>query len=151
MNEQVKRTPMGFLVSSVIAEEVLLKLKKRARRTSTPKFRARYFDGTLTIVRRDHVGALKEHLKSIFLGVQFTMILEKDSQLPFLSVMVKSITDGDLTVTVHRIATTTIGMLHFSSNQLVGCKVSFLRALVNRINGDKCRPKNRNCRRQPDA
>ncbi len=79
------------------------------------------------------------------------MALEKDKQLPFLAVMVKSITDGDLTGTVHRIATTTIGMVHFSSNQLVGFKVSFLRALFNRINGDKCRPKNHNCRRQPYA
>ncbi len=58
MYGQVKRIRMGFLVSRVIAEVDLLKQKKTARRTSTPTFRARYVDGTLTIVRRDHVGAL---------------------------------------------------------------------------------------------
>ncbi len=60
--------------------------------------------------------------------------LEKYKQLPFLDVMVTKTTNGDLTTTVYRKATATIKMLHFSSNNPIGHKVSCLRALFNRIN-----------------
>ncbi len=131
--EQVKGTPMGSPVSSVI-EAVLQELEETAFRISPPTFWAPYVDDTFTIVRRDQVGALEERFNSIFPDVQFTMELEKDKQLPFLDVMVTRTTNGDLTTTVYRKATTTSIRLHLSSNHPIGHKASCLRALFNRIN-----------------
>ncbi len=63
---------MGSPVSSVIAEAVLQELEETAFRISLPTFWARYVDDTFMIVRQDQLGALEEHLTSIFLDVQLT-------------------------------------------------------------------------------
>ncbi len=80
----------------------------------------RHVDDTFTIVGRDQVGALEERLSNIFLDVQFTVGIEKDIQLPFLDFMVKRTTNGDLTTTVYRKATTTIRMIFLSSHHPTG-------------------------------
>ncbi len=114
--KQVKRTPMGSPLSSVIAEAVLQELEETAFRITPLTFWARYVDDTFTIIRRDQVGALEERLNSIFPDVPFTMDIEKDKQLPFLDVMVTRTINGHLTTTVYRKAANTLRVLHYSSN-----------------------------------
>ncbi len=101
---------------------------------SPPTFWAQNVDDTFTMVRRDQVGALEKRLNSIFSDVQFTIELEKDKKFSFLDVIVTRTTNGGLTTTAYRKATTPLRMLHFSSNHPIWHKVSCLSALIYRIN-----------------
>nr|VZI03821.1 unnamed protein product [Spirometra erinaceieuropaei] len=88
--EQVKGTPMGSPLSSLIAEAVLQRLEALAFDHYRPRLWVRYVDDTFVIINRDKIGEFTQHLNSIFPDIQFTMEEEKDCQLPFLDVLVQS-------------------------------------------------------------
>ncbi|BHF81663.1 hypothetical protein SprV_0802479600 [Sparganum proliferum] len=87
--EQVKGTPMGSPLSSLIAEAVLQRLEALAFDHYRPRLWVRYVDDTFVIINRDRIGEFTQHLTSIFPDIQFTMEEEKDCQLPFLDVLVQ--------------------------------------------------------------
>ncbi|BHF75226.1 hypothetical protein SprV_0501832100 [Sparganum proliferum] len=92
--EEVKGTPMGSPLSSLIAEAVLQRLEALAFDHYRPRLWVRYVDDTFVIINRDRIGEFTQHPNSIFSDIQFTMEEEKDCQLPFLDVLVQRKEDG---------------------------------------------------------
>ncbi|BHF71335.1 hypothetical protein SprV_0401439200 [Sparganum proliferum] len=131
--EQVKGTPMGSPLSSLIAEAVLQRLEALAFDHYRPRLWVRYVDDTFVIINRDRIGEFTQHLNSIFPDIQFTMEEEKDCQLPFLDVLVQRKEDGGLITTVYRKATNTSRILSFLSNHPLSHKRSCVRTLYRRV------------------
>nr|VZI01430.1 unnamed protein product [Spirometra erinaceieuropaei] len=98
--EQVKGTPMGSLISGLIAEMVLQRLESLVFRHHRPKFWARYVDDSFVVIERDQVLTFKEQLNAVFPGIQFTMEEEKNTQLAFLDVLVCRKDCGGLKISV---------------------------------------------------
>nr|VZI08028.1 unnamed protein product [Spirometra erinaceieuropaei] len=86
--EQVKGTPMGSMISGLIAEAVLQRLESLVFRHRRPKFWARYVDDTFVVIGWDRVLTFKEHLNAVFPDIQFTMEEEENNQLALLDVVV---------------------------------------------------------------
>ncbi|BHF83967.1 hypothetical protein SprV_0902711600 [Sparganum proliferum] len=131
--EQVKGTPMGSPLSSLIAEAVLQRLEALAFDHYRPRLWVRYVDDTFVIINRDKIGEFTQHLNSIFPDIQFTMEEEKDCQLPFLDVLVQRKGDGALKTTVYRKATNTSRILSFLSNHPLSHKRCCVRTLYRRV------------------
>ncbi|BHF70851.1 hypothetical protein SprV_0401390400 [Sparganum proliferum] len=131
--EQVKGTPMGSPLSSLIAEAVLQRREALAFDHYRPRLWVRYVDDTFVIINRDKIGEFTQHLNSIFPDIQFTMEEEKDCQSPFLDVLVQRKGDGALNTTVYRKATNTPRILSFLSNHPLSHKRSCVRTLYRRV------------------
>ncbi|BHF75361.1 hypothetical protein SprV_0501845700 [Sparganum proliferum] len=131
--EQVKCTPMGSPLSSLIAEAVLQRPAALAFDHYRPRLWVRYVDDTFVIINRDRIGEFTQHLNSIFPDIQFTMEEEKDCQLPFLDVLVQRKEDGGLKTTVYRKATNTSRILSFLSNHPLSHKRSCVKTLYRRV------------------
>ncbi|BHF57160.1 hypothetical protein SprV_0100010100 [Sparganum proliferum] len=131
--EQVKCTPMGSLISRLIAEAVLQRLESLVFRYHRPKFWARYVDDTFVVTKRDQVLTFKEHLKAIFPDIQFTMEEEENNQLSFLDVHVCRKDCGGLKTKLFRKATNTTQILNFHSDNPISHKRSCIRALYRRV------------------
>ncbi|BHF65706.1 hypothetical protein SprV_0200871900 [Sparganum proliferum] len=131
--EQVKGTPMGSPLSSLIAEAVLQRLEALAFDHYPPRLWVRYVDDTFVIINRDRIGEFTQHLNSIFPDIQFTMEEEKDCQLSFLDVLVQRKEDWGLKTTVYRKATNTSRILSFLSNHPLSHKRSCVRTLYRRV------------------
>ncbi|BHF58749.1 hypothetical protein SprV_0100170400 [Sparganum proliferum] len=87
--EQVKGTPMGSLISDLIAEAVLQRLDLVVIRHHGPKFWAWYVDDTFVVIGRDQMLTFEEHLNAVFSDIQFMMEEEENNQLAFLYVLVR--------------------------------------------------------------
>ncbi|XP_039186083.1 contactin-associated protein-like 2 [Crotalus tigris] len=96
MYEQVKGTPMGSPISSVIAETVLQQLEHVAMAQYQPKFWARYVDDTFVVIKREHKANFVGTLNSVYPNIQFTEEEENQGRLAFLDVMVHRQPDGTL-------------------------------------------------------
>ncbi|BHF86039.1 hypothetical protein SprV_ctg2602921800 [Sparganum proliferum] len=114
--EQIKGTPMGFPLSGLIAEVVLRRIEHLVFAKYQPMFWARYVDDTFVVVKTADIEHLKELLNSVDPDIQFTMEAEANNQLPFLDVLVRRCTTGQLQTAVVRKSTDTRQILHFNSN-----------------------------------
>ncbi|BHF81639.1 hypothetical protein SprV_0802477200 [Sparganum proliferum] len=123
--EQVKGTPMGSLISGLIAEAVLQRLESLVFRHHRPKFWARCVDDTFVVIERDQVLTFKEQLNAVSPDIQSTMELEEENnQLAFLDVLVCGKDCGGLKTKVFRKATNTTQILNFNSNHPISQKRS---------------------------
>ncbi|BHF78699.1 hypothetical protein SprV_0602181200 [Sparganum proliferum] len=133
MYEQIKGTPMGSPLSGLIAEVVLQRIEHLVFAKYQPKFWARYVDDTFVVVKTADIEHLKELLNSVDPDIQFTMEAETNNQLPFLDVLVRRCTTGQLQTAVFRKSTDTRQTLHFNSNHPLSHKRSCVRTLFQRV------------------
>nr|VZI30305.1 unnamed protein product [Spirometra erinaceieuropaei] len=131
--EQVKATPMGSPLSSLIAEAVLQRLEALTFDHYRPRLWVRYVDDTFVIINRDKIGEFRRHLNSIFPDIQFTMEEERDCQLSFLDVLVRRNGDGELKTTVYRKAMKSFRLLSCLSNHPLSHKRSCVGTLYRRV------------------
>nr|VZI26065.1 unnamed protein product [Spirometra erinaceieuropaei] len=141
--EQIKGTPMGSLVSSLVTEMVLQELEKIAFLQHEPVFWRRYVDDTLVIVKTDMLQHFHSLLNAVLPEIQFTREEEQEQQLPFLDVLVRRNLDGELETTVYRKATNTTQLLRFHSNHPVAHKRSCVKTLFKRIQTHCSKPEDR--------
>ncbi|BHF84944.1 hypothetical protein SprV_1002809800 [Sparganum proliferum] len=133
MYEQIKGTPMGSPLSGLIAEVVLRRIEHLVFAKYQPMFWARYVDDTFVVVKTADIEHLKELLNSVDPDIQFTMEAEANNQLPFLDVLVRRCTTGQLQTAVVRKSTATRQILHFNSNHPLSHKRSCVRTLFQRV------------------
>ncbi|BHF60821.1 hypothetical protein SprV_0100378900 [Sparganum proliferum] len=133
MYEQIKGIPMGSPLSRLIAEVVLQRIEHLVFAKYQPKFWARYVDDTFVVVKTADIEHLKELLNSIDPDSLFTMEVETNNQLPFLDVLVRRCTTGQLQTAVFRKSTDTRQILHFNSNHPLSHKRSCVRTLFQRV------------------
>nr|VZI38289.1 unnamed protein product [Spirometra erinaceieuropaei] len=129
--EQIKGTPMGSAISSLVAELVVQELEKIAFSHYKPAFWRRHVDDTFVIIEKDMPSGFQGLLNSIFPDIQFTSENEEDDKLPFLDVLVTRTPDGELSTTVCRKATNTTQVLNYHSNHPLVHKRSCVRALFD--------------------
>nr|VZI04456.1 unnamed protein product [Spirometra erinaceieuropaei] len=141
--EQIKGTPMGSPISSLVAELVVQKLEKVAFSRYKPAFWRRYVDDTFLIIEKDKLSGFQDLLNSIFPDIQFTREDEEDEKLPFLDVLVTRTPDGELSTTVYRKATNTTQVLNYYSNHPLVHKRGCVRALFDRVKTHCSEPERR--------
>nr|VZI19092.1 unnamed protein product [Spirometra erinaceieuropaei] len=141
--EQIKGTPMGSPISSLVAELVLQELEKVAFSHYKPAFLRRYVDDTFVIIEKDKLSGFQDLLNSIFPDIQFTREDEEDEKLPFLDVLVRRTPDGELSTTVYRKATNTTQVLNYHSNHPLVHKRGCVRALFDRVKTHCSEPEGR--------
>nr|VZI28524.1 unnamed protein product [Spirometra erinaceieuropaei] len=110
--EQIKGTPMGSPISSLVAELVLQELEKVAFDHYEPAFWRRYVDDAFVIFERSRLADFQDLLNGIFPDIQFTREEEHVEQLPFLDVLVTRKPNGELNTTMYRKATNTTQILN---------------------------------------
>ncbi|BHF73432.1 hypothetical protein SprV_0401651300 [Sparganum proliferum] len=141
--EQIKGTPMGSPISSLVAELVLQELEKVAFDHYEPAFWRRYVDDTFVIIERSRLADFQDLLNGIFPDIQFTREEEHDEQLPFLDVLVTRTPNGELNTTVYRKATNTTQILNYHSNHPMAHKRSCVRTLFQRVKTHCSEPEGR--------
>ncbi|BHF62572.1 hypothetical protein SprV_0200555400 [Sparganum proliferum] len=141
--EQIKGTPMGSPISSLVAELVLQELEEVAFSHYKPAFWRRYVDDTFVIIEKDKLPGFQDLLNSIFSDIQFTREDEVDEKLPFLDVLVTRTPDGKLSTTVYRKATNTTQVLNYHSNHPLVHKRGCVRALFDRVKTHCSEPEGR--------
>ncbi|BHF63051.1 hypothetical protein SprV_0200604000 [Sparganum proliferum] len=87
--EQINGTPMGSLVSGLVAELVLQELEKIVFLQHEPVFWRRYIDDTFVIVKKDMLQHFHSLHNAVFPDIKFTRKREEEQQLPFLDVLVR--------------------------------------------------------------
>nr|VZI49217.1 unnamed protein product [Spirometra erinaceieuropaei] len=130
--EQIKGTPMGSPISSLVAELVLQEVEKVAFSHYKRAFWRRYVGDTFVIIEKDKLSGFQDLLTSIIPDIQFTREDEEDEKLPFLDVLVMRTPDGELSTTVYRKATNTTQVLNYHSNHPLVHKRGCVRAIVDR-------------------
>ncbi|BHF61238.1 hypothetical protein SprV_0100421100 [Sparganum proliferum] len=133
MYEQMKGIPMGSPLLGLITEVVLQRIEHLVFIKYQPKFWVPYVDDTFVVVKTTDIEHLKELLNSVDLDIQFTMEAETNNQLPFLDVLVRRCTTGQLQTAVSRKSTDTRQILHFNSNHPLSHKRSCVRTLFQRV------------------
>ncbi|BHF82209.1 hypothetical protein SprV_0802534600 [Sparganum proliferum] len=127
--EQIKGTPMGSPLSSLVSELVIQELETVAFSLYKPPFWRRYVDDTFVIIERDRLSGFQDLLNGIFPDIQFTREDEETEKLPFLGVLVTRTPDGKLSTTVYRKATNTTHVLNYHSNHPLVHKRGCVRTL----------------------
>nr|VZI21565.1 unnamed protein product [Spirometra erinaceieuropaei] len=115
--EQIKGTPMGSPISSLVAELVLQELEKVVFEHYETAFWRRHVNETFVIIERSRLSDFQDLLIGIFPDIQFTREEEHAEQLPFLDVLVTRTPKGELNTTVYRQATNTTQILNYHMNQ----------------------------------
>ncbi|BHF69945.1 hypothetical protein SprV_0301299200 [Sparganum proliferum] len=130
--EQIKATPMGSPISSLVAELVLQELEKVAFSQYKPAFWRRYVEDTFVIIEKDKLSGFQDLLNCIFPDIQITREDVEDEKLPFLDVLVTRTPDDELSTTVYKKATNTTQVLNYHSNHPLVYKRGCVRALFDR-------------------
>nr|VZI32476.1 unnamed protein product [Spirometra erinaceieuropaei] len=141
--EQIKGTPMGSPISSLVAELVLQELEKVAFDHYEPAFWRRFVDDTFVIIERRRLADFQDLLNGIFPDIQFTREVEHAEQLPFLDVLITRTPNGELNTTVYRKATNTTQILNYHSNHPMAHKRSCVRTLFQRVKTHCSEPEGR--------
>nr|VZH97080.1 unnamed protein product [Spirometra erinaceieuropaei] len=131
--EQIKGTPMGSPISSLVTEQVLQEQEKIAFNLYESAFWHRYVDDTFVIIERSRLADFQDLLNGIFPDIQFTREEEHAEQLPFFGVLVSRTPNGELNTTVYRKATNTTYILNYYSNHPMAHKCSCFGTLFQRV------------------
>ena len=81
-----------------------------------PRLWKRYVDDTLMAVRQDQVDDFHRCLNNIEQTINFTTEMEKNSQIPFLDVLLYRQDDGSIQTSVYQKPTHTGRYLHYHSD-----------------------------------
>ena len=116
--EQVEDAAMGSPVGPIVANLYMEYFEQKALSTSpTPRLRHRYVDDTFVIQKEVNKQNFVQHINSVDQAIQFTVEDNKeDGAIPFLDTIVKSETDGKLSITVYRKPTHTEQYLQWDSS-----------------------------------
>ncbi len=87
---------MGSPISGLIAEAVLQRLEAIVLQKFIPKLWNRYVDDTFVIIDTDKPSDFHIGLNNALPGIQFTLDKEKDSNLPFLDILIHRLPTGTL-------------------------------------------------------
>ncbi len=121
--------PMGSPISGLIAEAVLQRLEVKVFQTFTPKLWKRYVDDTFVILDTDKLSDFHIALNNALPGIQFTLDKEKDSNLPFLDILIHRLPTGTLETSVYRKSPHSDVVLNFHSNSPASHKRSYIKTL----------------------
>ncbi|GJQ78415.1 hypothetical protein Trydic_g22237 [Trypoxylus dichotomus] len=142
--EQLDGVALGSPLTPVIANFYMEFLESRALDTAAQKPLCwyRYVDDTFVVWLHgtDALGEFLQHLNSVHPGIQFTMELKKDGQLPFLDVLVNRNRDGTLGHRVYRKPTDTDRYLHYNSNHHPKQTRAVIKTLIDLV-ARICEPK----------
>ncbi|BHF61970.1 hypothetical protein SprV_0100495000 [Sparganum proliferum] len=141
--EQIKGTPMGSPISSLVAELVLQELEKVAFSYCKPAFWRRYVDDTFVIIEKDKLSGFQDLLNSIFPDIQLTGEDEEAKKLLFLDVLITRTTDGKLSTTVYSKADNTTQVLNCHNNHPLVNKRGCVRTLFDRVKAHCSEPEGR--------
>ena len=135
--QQIYGTAMGSPVSVSVANIVLEDVEERALASYEIQlpFWKRYVDDICTVVPKQRVQHLLQHLNGIEGSFQFTVELESDGRLPFLDVLMCRRPDGSISTSVYRKDrkdTHTDKYLDFSSHHPLSHKIAVVRTLCSR-------------------
>ena len=100
---------MGSPVSVSVANLVMEDVEERALASFDIQlpFWKRYVDDTCTVVPKDRVQDLLQHLNGIEESINFTVEVESEGCIPFLDVLISRQPDGSISTSVYRKATHT--------------------------------------------
>ena len=112
--EQVQGAAMGSPVSSIV---VNLYMEYFEYCHPPPRFWCRFVDDTFVILKEIHKQDFLQHINNVDPAIKFTVEDNKeDGAIPFLDTIVKSETDGKLSITVYRKPTHTHQYLQWDSH-----------------------------------
>ncbi|BHF63633.1 hypothetical protein SprV_0200662700 [Sparganum proliferum] len=131
--EQIKGTPMGSPISSLVAELVLQEPEKVAFDHYEPAIWHRSVDETFVIIKRSRLADFQDQRSGIFPDIQLTREEEHAEQLPFLDVLGTRTPNGELSTTMYRKETNTTQIPRYHSNHPMAHKRSCVRALFQRV------------------
>ena len=128
--------PMGSPASQRIANIFMNKLEHTALQTfkKPPRVWHRYVDDVFSIVKKNLVQELLQHLNSQNPSIKFTVEVEKDNTLPYLDVAVHRTANKKLGTDVYRKPTHTGRYLNYASNHPDSAKRAVVRSLIDRTN-----------------
>ena len=132
--QQIYGTAMGSPVSVSVANIVMEDVEERALASYEIQlpFWKRYVDDVCTVVPKQRVQHLLQHLSGIEGSIQFTVELESDGRLPFLDVFMCRRPDGSISTSVYRKDTHTDKYLDFPSHHPLSHKIAVVRTLCSR-------------------
>ena len=132
--QQTYGTAMGSPVSVSVANIVMEDVEERALSSYEIQlpFWKRYVDDICTVVPKQRVQHLLQHLNGIEETIQFTVELESNGCLPFLDVLLRRRPDGSISTSVYRKDTHTDKYLDFSSHHPLSHKIAVVRTLCSR-------------------
>ena len=133
--QQVQGTAMGSPVSVVVADIVMQTVEQNVLETfpARPWFLKRYVDDTLTVVRQDQVDEFHRRLNNIEQRINFTIEMEKNSQISVLDVLLHREDDGSIQTSVYRKPTHTGRYLHYHSDHPSEHLRAVMRFLFGRV------------------
>ena len=130
--EQVEDAAMGSPVSPIIANLYMEYLEQKALSTApTPRLQYWYVDDTFVIQKEENKQNVLQHINSVDPAIQFTVENNKeDGAIPFLYTIVKSETDGKLSITVYRKPIPMDKYLQWDSHHHLSAKYSVISTLT---------------------
>ncbi|UYV81045.1 hypothetical protein LAZ67_19002611 [Cordylochernes scorpioides] len=125
---QIKGTPMGSPLSTILAEIVLSTIDSWITEIKPNEILiwSRYVDDIFCIITENSENHILETLNSFNSSIQFTIEKENNGSLPFLDILFTR------NRTVYRKPTSPTQYLHFASNSPISHKITVVRTLTKR-------------------
>ena len=125
---------MGSPVSAVVANIVMEDIESRAIKTSfcSPRLWKRYVDDIFVLIEQRHSTNFADLINKVESSIKFTMETETNGSIPFLDVLVKRGTMGQISTSVFRKATHTDWYLNYRSEHPLQHKRSVVNTLLHR-------------------
>ncbi len=120
---------MGYLISRLIAEAVLQRLKRAVFAVISPKFSKGFADDTFVIIKEDNFSTFHQLLNATSPGSSLMMESVTENKLPFLDVLVHELPSETFEKSVHSKATIADIVPHYDSNY----PTSHMRCCVNAL------------------
>ena len=126
---------MGSPVSPAVANIFMTKLEEQALKTfeRPPNTWHRFVDDVFSVILKNDVTALLQHLNNQHRAIQFTVEVEQNGRLPFLDTTVHHLESGELKTDTYWKPTHTGRYLDFASNHPTSAKQSVVHSLMKRI------------------
>ncbi|UYV71762.1 hypothetical protein LAZ67_9000298 [Cordylochernes scorpioides] len=130
---QIKGTPMGSPLSTILAEIVLSTIDSWITEIKPIEILiwSRYVDDIFCIITENSENHILETLNSFNSSIQFTIEKENNGSLPFLDILFTRNRTG-FTTKVYRKPTSPTQYLHFASNSPISHKITVVRTLTKR-------------------
>ena len=131
--EQIDGVCMGSSLGPVLANIIMTELEKKVLpkmiAEGAIKFYIRYVDDTLVLIKEDKINEVLQSFNAFDKNLKFTVDSFEDGIVHFLDILVHSNGDTD----VYSKPTNTGQYTHFDSYTPWGYKISWARALFNRV------------------